>query len=345
MKKTIIYPSTVNYTFLFQRPQQLMKMFGKYGFNCIFIDNGAKVEGCTPYTEPTLVSTNLTVYPIEYYHTKGKLHEGSILYYTYPPTLRRLTKLNPSFTIFDCIDEPAGIFAHWNSGHIWENSVKNADIVPCSAIKLHKMAKKYNKEAFLVPNGCDFEHFKPKEWDVPEDLKNLPGRKITFSGAIAPWLDIQLIYEVAQNYPNDSIVLVGYLYDMVLKNAPSNIYVLGHKDYKILPAYLHHSDVLIIPFNVNDPVIEATNPIKLWEYLATGKPIVTTNIPEVTMESSIVRKTRSQRAFIKWVGRSIWMDRPRKQKQRIELAKKNSWNERCLRILKKMGEFGIELPS
>jgi len=99
MKKTIIYPSPVNYTFLFQRPQQLMKMFGKHGFNCIFIDNGAKIEGCTIYTKPTLVSTNLVVYPVEYYNTKGKPHEGSILYHTYPPNQGRLTELNPSFTI------------------------------------------------------------------------------------------------------------------------------------------------------------------------------------------------------------------------------------------------------
>jgi len=280
-------------------------MFGKHGFNCIFIDNGAKIEGCTIYTKPTLVSTNLVVYPVEYYNTKGKPHEGSILYHTYPPNQGRLTELNPSFTIFDCIDEPTGIFAHWNNDHIWEKSIENADIVPCSATKLYKMAKKYNKEAFLVPNGCDYEHFKPKQWTIPEDLKNLPGKKITFTGAVAPWLDIQLIYEVARNYPDDSIVLVGYLYDMGLENAPPNIYFLGHKDYKILPAYLHYSDVLIIPFDKDNPVVGSTNPIKLWEYLATGKPIVTTDIPEVTIEYPIVYKAGNHEAFIEWINHSI----------------------------------------
>lgn len=335
----VVYPSIVNYTYLFQRPQQIMRRFGKEGFDAIFYNNGATLDGCTQYKKPELVDENLTVVPQNYGSRK---YEGNCVFYnSFPGYATKAIDFKAKVSIFDCIDEPVGIFSHWNIGGSWEYAVESADIVLASAQKLYDNIKAIRKDVVLVPNGCDFEHFRwNRKWNRrPKEYEKLDGPIITFCGAIAPWLDHQLIYDVAKYYPEFNFVMVGALYDMDYSDSPENIHVLGHKPYQDLPPYLHYSDVLTIPFDINNPVIEATNPIKLWEYLATGKPIVTTNIPEVTMDC--VYKTRTKNQYMKFIERSMKVHTEEKRGKSVKIARQNSWTERVQRIVKKLEEFGI----
>lgn len=332
----LVYPASVNYTFLYQRPQQLMRCFGWAGYDCIYASFcPATLEGSTPVTEPMKVSENLLVVPDT--HDLEPYQDG-IFYCTYPPYMKVRDIVNPEVTIFDSIDEPVGVFSHWNKNNIYEKALMDADIVLASADKLYKNAKEYNKNTILVPNGCDFEHFSKYQAE-PKALRHIKRPRITFTGALATWLDNELIYETARQFPNCEIVLVGPVYDGRYENPPKNIHFLGHQPYRDMPGYLHNSDVLIIPFDTENPVIEATNPIKLWEYLATGKPIVTTNIPEVTMTDCVTKAKNWDQFFWGIKQALIFGQPPDKKRKCIQYARKNSWKERCNRILAKVDEL------
>ena len=332
----VVYPGSVNYTFLYQRPQQLMRCFGWLGYEGIYINGPAILEGSTNFKESTRVSEGLTVVPSN--HRLDPYSKGNSLFYcTYPPYMHVAGIINPKLTIFDSIDEPVGVFKHWNIDNIHDNSIKSADVVLASASKLYQHALELNDNTIHVPNGCDFAHFKNPQPE-PEPLKSIPKPRITFTGAIASWLDKELILKIANEFPDASIVLVGPFYDVEIKDIPPNIHILGHQPYETMPGYLHNSDVLIIPFDVENPVIEATNPIKLWEYLATGKPIVTTNIKEVTM--SCVWKGKDHEDFLRGIERFLTKGQTKQNKTKsIRMARQNSWMERARRVKIKVDEL------
>lgn len=309
-----------------------MKCFVKGGYEGIFVNVDNNQKGATNYEKPTEVYKNLTVLPPN--SSLNKYKGNCIFYNSYPNNSYVRNKLDPKLFIFDCVDDPVGAFSHWDLGGAWESSVKTANIVLATARKLYKKACQYSDNVILVPNGCDFEHFKQTVYPIPKDMAELPGRKFVFAGALASWLDKSLLVDLAHEYPNDSIVMLGSIYDEAFNNMPSNVHLLGHKPYEQLPQYLNNADTLLIPFDMKNPVSEGTNPIKLWEYLATGRPIVTTDMPEVTMDC--VYKTKTKKEFIKKVGKPI---SERASQKCIETARSNSWDERMSRIQKKMDEF------
>lgn len=330
-----IYPGSVNYTFLFQRPQQLMRCFGELGFDGIYINGPAVLEGSTHFEKPTVVSKGLTVVP-ENHRIEEYAGTKNIFYCTYPLYMYHWKKINPKLKIFDSIDEPVGAFAHWNVANLHDKSIKEADLVLASAQKLYDSAKEINEEVLLIPNGCDFEHFKRPQKE-PENLKNIPRPRITFTGALASWLDKDLIKKIALEFPDSSVVLVGPIYDGEFKNFPKNVHFLGHQPYDTMPGYLHNSEVLIIPFDVENPVIEATNPIKLWEYLATGKNIVTTDIREINFRS--VWKAKTHEEFLEGIAKGIELPRSKYKKERILIAKENSWMQRAKTVTNRIYEL------
>jgi glycosyltransferase involved in cell wall biosynthesis len=140
------------------------------------------------------------------------------------------------------------------------------------------------------------------------------------------------VEEVANHRPDYSFVMVGpALGKQKFPRAP-NLYYLGLKPYKLIPSYLHYSDVLIIPFRVSS-MTQACNPIKLWEYLATGKPIVSTNLPEVSniKEVNIAQTPDEFSSSLEAALRS-GNNRLAKTK-RIEVARQNDWSQRAHEIL------------
>ena len=169
---------------------------------------------------------------------------------------------------------------------------ENVFIVSTASKLQNSITNVCNKPVTLITNGVDYNHFKYQDYPIPADLKDIRDNYETilcYYGALANWFDYDLIKKVAQN-KNYAIVLIGQDYDNTLSKSGildiENVYFLGRKAYDELPLYGCNIDICIIPFLIND-ITEATSPVKLFEYMAMEKPIITTALPECKKYESV----------------------------------------------------------
>lgn len=142
-----------------------------------------------------------------------------------------------------------------------------------------------NKSRMLyVPNGIDFEFFEKADKSFPEEFKNIPEPRIIYVGAIHEWFDVDLVYYCASKLPSYNFVIIG-LPKINLSNLKNlkNIYILGIKPYSRIPGFLTYSQVGIIPFDIRNysDLVNSINPLKLYEYLACGLPVVSVKWEEI----------------------------------------------------------------
>ncbi len=211
--------------------------------------------------------------------------------------------------------------------------------VVTTADKLYQEAKELRGEnkLALVTNGVQYEHFANIDCKkIPDKMKNIVKSKkkiIGYFGALASWFDYDLIKELAEEFKDDyEIVLIGIDYDQSLGKSGilklDNVHYLGTVNYNELPTYSKFFNVSIIPFVVNE-ITEATSPVKLFEYMALGKPIVTTALPECRKyESPLV--SDSHEDFINNIKKAAELEN---SKEYIELLRKegnqNTWRQKA----------------
>lgn len=169
-------------------------------------------------------------------------------------------------------------------------------VVTADEIEKDVVAKRGKEKLVFSCNGVDYSHFKniDNNFNFEQNFKNIinQGKPIIgYYGALASWFDYDLIKEVALKRPNYNIVLLGIKYDDSFDKANlnkfSNIYFLGSKNYNVLPNYANKFTVCTIPFLINN-ITQATSPLKLFEYMALSKPIVTTNMQECNKYKSVM---------------------------------------------------------
>ncbi|NLB88366.1 MAG: glycosyltransferase family 1 protein, partial [Syntrophomonadaceae bacterium] len=237
---------------------------------------------------------------------------------------------NPSLVVFDSVDEPSEEFEGWRP--YYDKAVRSADVVLATSDKLFELASAINPNVHLVPNGCDYEYFSNLIHGRPAEIADLPGPIIGYIGVVATWVDVDLIARVADSYPDYSVVVVGPLYNVSAVPRRPNLHWLGFKPYEQLAAYVQNFDVGIVPFK-STSMTEAVNPIKMWEYMAAGIPIVTTNMPEAKKYPDVVLASETEKEFIDNIYRAILEDLPEKRARRMALAQLNSWKVRAVLIL------------
>ena len=185
-------------------------------------------------------------------------------------------------------------------------------VVTADEIQKDVVTKRGNEKLVFSCNGVDYEHFNNLDGNFKFDKKfqNILDSKkpiIGYYGALASWFDYEMIKKLAKERPNYNIVLLGIKYDDSFDKANldeySNIYFLGSKEYDVLPNYANKFDVCTIPFLIND-ITQATSPLKLFEYMALGKPIVTTAMKECKKYESVMIANDSNE-FIKLIDHSI----------------------------------------
>lgn len=162
-------------------------------------------------------------------------------------------------------------------------------------------------------------------------MKAVKGPIIGYYGAIADWFDCDILVKLVKEFPKASIVLIGQVDNTEVKEIAEkyrNIILLGEKPYAQLPSYLQFFDVCIIPFKLTS-LIKATSPVKIYEYLAAGKPVVTTNMPELEDYKSVIYKTSTPKAFTQAVKQALIEKSNTIKKTRQEIAKQHTWEMRA----------------
>ena len=222
-------------------------------------------------------------------------------------------------------------------------------VVTADALKKDVEQNRGNEKLIVSSNGVDYNHFKQidenfvfeKEFrDIIESNKPIIG----YYGAIASWFDYDLIKYIAKSKKNCNIVLIGIKYDESIDKAGlneyENIYHIGAKDYSILQNYANQFAVCTIPFKIND-ITKATSPVKLFEYMALEKPIITTAMDECKKYKSVmVANTKEE--FVSLIDKALRINKDSKAEYYNELKKEamqNTWNKKAEDIIKVLQQY------
>lgn len=339
--KPILCLSSINWDFLWQRPQHLMERLARLGRKVVFINaQGLILNGLggLPETEADFrillsrfvaqfsqrVRENLfVVKPVFKIADKSGNHRdvlghllkqvGAIydltdyvcwvLSPTWVPWLRELPG-NPT-VVYDCVDEHAGFSADESIPEFEADLIERADIVFAASRALLESKRQRAKEIYYLPNGVCRSISEPPEGPSPEDIRLIPRPRIGFVGAIASWVDRDLIRQAAAQRPDYSFVLIGPAFVSTDGLDLPNIFLLGSKPYDVLPRYYRELDVGIIPFVEDNVLTKYSNPIKAYEYIAAGLPVVSTRIPELEYIPDLVNTADSPDEFVKLLDLAV----------------------------------------
>ncbi len=263
-----------------------------------------------------------------------KLEFGDPILWTYSPySIHLVGKLGEKAVVYDCTDErTANPLVSKNLIRSLEiRLMRRADLVFVTARGLLDRKRAFNPYTYLAPNGVDFFHFS-RAWTadlaIPEDIRNLARPILGFVGAIAYWIDLDLIEFVAQARPDWSIVMIGPLragVDIGRLQHLSNVHFVGKKDWTLLPHYLRAFDVCLSPFKVSEPIAVTANPLKVYEYLAAGRPVVSTDMPEVRPLRDVIRIACSKEDFVEQIQAALQEDGAAARQARIGVARNYDW--------------------
>lgn len=214
--------------------------------------------------------------------------------------------------------------------------------VVCTATRLLELARAANPNlrTALVTNGADYAHFHSAAPRTPVALleqQKAAGRCIVgYYGALAKWFDYDLLRRLAENQ-HYAVVLLGVDYDGTFAGsglaAPDNVFYLGPKRYDELLDYASYFDVCTIPFLIND-ITRSTSPVKLFEYMAMNKPIVTTALPECRKYRSVLT-AETPEEFCEKIAQAEKLAQDKDYLALLDReARENSWQNKCEEILR-----------
>jgi glycosyltransferase involved in cell wall biosynthesis len=321
---------------LVQRPHQLARAFARSGYVAIF--DSTNIEDDIYGFEER--EPNLFVF-------RGR---SSVLHRVPSPVLwtlpynyhEALSFPRPATVVYDWIDDLA-IFTDFDARLVRRNherAMAEADVIASVARTLHAQAFASRKDALYVPNGVEEEHFIPRAAPDPDDptIRRLrrEGKPIAgYYGALARWFDYELLEHTARLRPDWNFLLIGPDYDESLRRVTllerSNVAWIGPRPYASLPGYLAVFDVATIPFRLN-AITMATSPLKLYEYFAGGRPVITTAMPECVAHPEVdVVGTAGEFAAALDVARGKSGD-PAVRLRLRSVAAANSWRQRVRQI-------------
>ncbi len=203
--------------------------------------------------------------------------------------------------------------------------IQKADHIFLTSPELMKYNISNQKNFWYLPNAVNLQHFSG-QFPLPKEYKKIPSPRILFVGGLFEYVDTNLISAAAQLLPSYNFVLIGPTYISIdqIKNK-SNIFLLGPIKYQDIPAYMKHADVAIIPFK-QEELVQSISPLKLFEYLASGLPVVCSRMKGLETMKPPVYFAANKEEFV-----AALQEAYRKGKNHaefLEFAKKNSWVER-----------------
>jgi len=258
--------------------------------------------------------------------------------------------------IYDCVDYPYSIDKKVQKRDKIqeENILKKAKIVFANSRILFKLKKRQHKKVFLVPQGFNTNLFSgKKKLLIPKDIISIPVPRIGYIGNINFRLDFSLIWKTALLCPNFSFIFIGpyapeTIQDKIAKtenwlkklNGLKNVYFLGDKNKKKVPAYINYLNICIIPYNTRYSFNKYCFPMKLLEYFYFEKPVVSTPIEELKYYKKYV-KLCSTPALFKKSLELIYSENflSNCKKDGPEIAISNSWKNKINLMLNTINHY------
>lgn len=236
-------------------------------------------------------------------------------------------KLNESLRLYYCYDEiNAAQWCKAHGGRVEREFLTKVDGVIVTSEGLLATKSKQNKNCFLVKNGVDHSLFSQA---MSNEVKS--EKVIGYIGSIDDRIDYELLGKVAETYNEYKLKFIGrvtydYAYDFASKY--KNVVLTGAKQPKELAAELKEVDLGLIPFVTNE-FTKNIYPLKVNEYLAAGKPVVSTNFASLNEFKNHISIANNHTEFLKSINQELNFDSLEKRKQRNEFAKANSWANRA----------------
>jgi glycosyltransferase involved in cell wall biosynthesis len=258
-----------------------------------------------------------------------------------PAVLAPLDLLPSRLLVYDCLDAVAAFRPESSAVESAEVALaERADVVLATSPALEARMRRHNPHTVLVPNAADYDHFSRRVTasEIPAELRGLPRPVIGYVGEVAAWFDTDLIVRLGRRHPEWSIVLIGPA-TAEARDAleGANIHLLGRRPYAELPRYLAGFDCGLIPFRAS-PLTAAVSPVKLYEYLAAGKPVVSTPLPTVLPFAREVLVAADER-FLEAVDEAVANRHDAVAAEaRRRCARLHTWDHRLARILEALGE-------
>jgi UDP-galactopyranose mutase len=327
---TLICFSHLRWNFVFQRPQHLMSRFAADRRVIYWEEPEAALAGCEPAIGVrTCAETGVVVVTPSLPETMAeeekdaalrtlleaflKGEKGPFVRWYYTPMMLPFSRgVEAACTVYDCMDELANFrFAPPTLLDLERELLGCADVVFTGGYSLFEAKKDRHPNIHPFPSSVDRAHFaRARGMDaVPDDQAPIGRPRLGFYGVIDERMDLELIAALADAHPEWSIVMVGPVVKIDEADLPlrANIHYLGNKKYEELPVYLGGWDVALMPFAINEST-KFISPTKTPEYLAGGRPVVSTPITDVIRhygELEAVIIADGPKAFIEGCERAL----------------------------------------
>lgn len=344
-KSPIVIKSTLDYHFPYdQRPHHLARALARSGHPMIFISRLSgydQIATCQMTEEGIIITPHLDVVrdlcpaaALVLLSTDAEIDDALVSSWLGPIV----------YDYIDAIDDStssAPLSATRRLLHDRMLADEERVICVASAATLYsEVARKRSRNFALLENAVDMRHFAvqrstdaltPEQRAVIDIGKPIAG----YFGAIAAWLDYSLLITAARSMPNFTFVLIGIDFDgsgSVLDAAPENLHVLPPVPYEALPKFAVWFDVALLPFQVND-ITEATSPLKLFEYMALGLPIVSTPIREAKRYASVTVAADAQQFYCAIAAARDAHTREMQRLKSLADASSNDWSARAAALV------------
>lgn len=366
-KDFMLFP-VIDWDFRVQRPQHLVKQLSDMGYRVIYFTTQFTYSDRpgfniihNPEDNVLVISLNLNVRAINIYkdqltdkHLEFLIHSVELARLSFNfghttsivnlPFWRNIVEALPSNkVVYDCMDHHAG-FENNNSKMVNEE-IKlfySSDLVITTASRLSEHVSSYRPNK-IIRNAADVEYFSST---VKKERSENDRFIIGYYGAIAEWFDLKLLINAAKNFPECDFVIIG---SITINTAEaeniSNIIFLGEKPYQDLTHYLSDFDVCLIPFKLIELTL-CTNPVKVYEYLAAGKPVVCTAMPELIAIKDVVHVSKDDSDFISKIRLALAeVGSHDLYEKRKSWAKQHSWKNRTLQLVSEIEKIKVPKVS
>jgi len=343
-----------------QRPHHMAKALARLGHKVVFIQQAGpkldvdEIPDTRHLLKVLLLGKKVVDFGVEVYSLINFSKHIEFIYEQYIILLNHMMNTNmdtvivsyfPRFVallervrgkyrlVYDCVDDHEDMeYSYWSQPQdieLEQRILERADLILTTSTGLY-LSKSYGrKNVFLSKNAVDLERFSG-EREIPEDLRNIPDPRVCYVGAIFDWFDEELFYKVVEANPDLSFVLIGPIKKGMMRKSFHNLYLLGNKPHKKLYDYMCHCKVGIIPFKDNIDLIIHCDPIKFYEYVASGIKVVSTALPELCINEPFIFTGQGFEEFNALLRRSIVEGFDKEAA--MKFLQENTWDSRAKQL-------------